>query len=497
MEENVRYFLNDDYPADDVTAYTLKRMADVDGVIKPVVALPDLHFKGSYHTPTGVVVLTKDKIIPKFLNANCGMSFVVTTLTVDDIDNGKIDCLFNALKRHISVALRLSPVITRYDLGKIIETGAEWSFRRFGLDESNLQNMENCGNIFKGKNIDPNDIDASLPDFIKDVGMLSMGVLGYGNHFVEMQAVDSVMDAEAAKMFDLPTGRICFMIHGDSRGFGQSVIDHYSKYSKKLLGLQQAYKRVYYSMLANRNIPSGIKICMDRLNVNLNRYKSVVFSGKGAKIKRSVEYRSMDLSSTDGRRYMTSNYCALNLGYANRAYIAGTIAGSLREIFKDKKMNVTILNDGNHDSLQEENIDGKNFLVHRNGAARALPPAYFNDHPIFARTGQPVLLPTALGRDSYLCAARVGCKDSCYSACHGTGRLVDRGEARGVFTDDDVYRETEAKRMRVFDYGKGKISEEAPAAFKDAKKILETMERYNIACPVVKLRPVAVLKGWR
>ena len=496
--EQVRYFLNSEQSASGNERNILSRMAEVSGVVRPVVALPDLHFKYSYHTPTGVVVMSEDTIIPKFVNANCGMTFITTPFFENDIDDGKLDDVFNYLRKKISVSTRLEPVISKSDLEKLVTGGAEWTFRREGLDPEDLKNFENEGNIFKDTERSADEIMSYVPQTCRDVGLLSLGVLGYGNHFIEMQVVDKIADAETADLFGISENQVCFMIHSDSRAFGQSLIDFYSKKSKKLLGLQQVYKKMHYSVLASWKMPLFIKKSFERLNFYLNRMKSTVY-WKADKFSRQkeAEFGFFESGSKEAEAYLMSTYCAINYGYANRAYLTALIRDALRNALGREDAEVHILHDGNHDALQKETIDGKEYFAHRNGAARALPPEYFPDHPVFSRTGQPVLLPSSLGRPSFLCAAKKGCADTYYSTCHGAGRLMDRGEAREKFDAKSMFTELESVNMKVYDYGRGKAQEEAPGSFKNAEHVLKTMADNGIAEPVAKMRPVAALKGWR
>ncbi len=150
MMDNVRFLIDEGYPVGEDIKNILMRMSEAQGVVKPVVALPDVHFKSSYHTPTGVVVLTKDTIVPKFINANCGMSFVKTPFLSGDIDDKKLDLIFGYLRDNISVSTRLAPVISHKDLREIIRQGAAWAVNRYGMDPADLINFENNGSLLKG-----------------------------------------------------------------------------------------------------------------------------------------------------------------------------------------------------------------------------------------------------------------------------------------------------------------------------------------------------------
>ena len=64
-----------------------------------------------------------------------------------------------------------------------------------------------------------------------------MGTLGSGNHFLELQTVDSVLDVNSAKGFGLSPDQIVAMIHTGSRGLGHQVCsDHLKK-------LESGYKK--------------------------------------------------------------------------------------------------------------------------------------------------------------------------------------------------------------------------------------------------------------
>ncbi len=495
MSEKVRIFTHNDYPVDDNTRTILIRMADTAGVVTPIVALPDVHFKYSYHTPTGVVVLSRDTIFPKFVNANCAMSFMKTPFFAEDIKEHTLDDIFGYLRQNISVSMRTEPIISHDDLKKIIREGAQWSIERYGLDPEDLINFENKGSLLKNDKRSIEEIISFVPPVCRKIGLHSLGVLGYGNHFIELQVIDEIINKEVADLFGITKGQVCFMMHSDSRDFGQSIFDFYSQKAKKLFGMQQAYKKLYYSMFGSSYHARNF---LRSVNKSLNRIKSTVYwKADRWNRKKSFSFEGIDAKSEEGQAYLISTYCAINFGYANRAYMASIIQRALQKTFGKDGICLNILCDGNHDALQKERIDQEEYYVHRNGACRAYPPRYFGDHPVFSRTGQPVLLPSSLGRHSFLCAATKGCAGSYYSTCHGTGRLVDRGMARQIFNAKNVIDEMSGKNVKIYDYGSGYIAEEAPEAFKDVDKILDVISKNNIAEPVARLRPLADLKGWR
>src|SRR5205807_10578599 len=60
-------------------------------------------------------------------------------------------------------------------------------------------------------------------------GADQLGTIGSGNHFVELQRVERIHDAEAAQAFGLREGQLTVLIHSGSRGLGHQVCTDYVK----------------------------------------------------------------------------------------------------------------------------------------------------------------------------------------------------------------------------------------------------------------------------
>ena len=68
-------------------------------------------------------------------------------------------------------------------------------------------------------------IRTSFPSGRSRRGFDQCGTLGSGNHFMEVQVVDEIADADAAAAFGLAAGQIALMIHSGSRGLGYQVCE--------------------------------------------------------------------------------------------------------------------------------------------------------------------------------------------------------------------------------------------------------------------------------
>jgi tRNA-splicing ligase RtcB len=81
------------------------------------------------------------------------------------------------------------------------------------------------------------------------------------------------------------------------------------------------------------------------------------------------------------------------------------------------------------------------------------------------------------------------------TVCHGAGRQLSRTAARKQKTGADVRRELEAKGIVVRCPSNRGLAEEAPYAYKDVGRVVEVVERAELAARVASLRPIGVVKG--
>lgn len=125
----------------------------------------------------------------------------------------------------------------------------------------------------------------------------------------------------------------------------------------------------------------------------------------------------------------------------------------------------------------------------------------------FAYYGEPVLVPGSMGASSFLLAG--SSRESLYSASHGAGRSLSRGEAlKGhdeefrqflarfrVVTPVDLRRQDIKLRRDIVEKKLEAIKQEAPFAYKGIGPIVETLADAGLACPVAELTPLMTIKG--
>jgi tRNA-splicing ligase RtcB len=138
----------------------------------------------------------------------------------------------------------------------------------------------------------------------------------------------------------------------------------------------------------------------------------------------------------------------------------------------------------------------KTLCVHRKGATRAFGPGHPALPDRYKKTGQPVIIPGDMGRNSYLLVGTQKAMEETFgSTCHGAGRLKSRTAATKSINVDMLLKELESKGIIVKASGRGTIAEEAPQAYKDVNEVVDVVHNVGISKRVCRMRPLGVLKG--
>lgn len=213
-----------------------------------------------------------------------------------------------------------------------------------------------------------------------------------------------------------------------------------------------------------------------------------------------IENRAtMPADSEEGIKYARVVSAASNFGFANRIALTEKLRTAMRQALHDESLQMPLLYDCAHVSIKLEEWNGatgaQKLWVHRHGASNALPPSRFASHPVFSKTGQPVPIPGSMGHHSFIGVADEKAVETFCSVNHGAGRVLDKPEALARFTEQQVHSEMESKNIRLYRYGTDNIAEQAPSSFKDISQVIRAMTALALARLVVRVRPVAILKG--
>jgi len=207
------------------------------------------------------------------------------------------------------------------------------------------------------------------------------------------------------------------------------------------------------------------------------------------------KFFTIPADSHQGRRFVQAVYAASNFGFVNRMAITEALRNAVRTTFGEPELAMPLLFDCSHVTIQQEEHHGERVWVHRHGANVALPPSRCADHPVFSQTGQPIPVPGSMGSDSYVGVGVEGNAATYCSANHGAGRVLDKPQAMAQFTERGVEEEMMARHIRLYRGGTMNIAEQAPGSFKDIRRVIEVMRALEIAQPVVRVRPLATMKG--
>ncbi len=293
----------------------------------------------------------------------------------------------------------------------------------------------------------------------RDRGRDQLGTLGSGNHFLEVDEVVAVYDEDAAAAYGLWPGQVVVQIHCGSRGLGHQVCTEYVR------SFQDAQRR-YGIELPDREL-----VCAP-------------------------------LNTPEGEAYSGAMQAAANFAFANRQ----TLAHLAREAFemvagpKGLPFELRQVYDVAHNigKMETHTVGGESLAlcVHRKGATRAFAPGHADVPADYRAVGQPVLVPGSMGTASYVLAGTEGAMQQTFgSSCHGAGRNMSRTAARKQVEGKTLQEDLARRGIRVRAGSMRGLAEEAPFAYKQVEEVIEVVEGAGIARAVVRLEPMAVIKG--
>ncbi|MEM7778231.1 MAG: RtcB family protein [Pseudomonadota bacterium] len=434
-----------------------------DCAIEDVTTTPDFH--AGKPMPVGVITQTRGFLMPHAIgnDIGCGMrSFVLPDVSEADITS-RLPPLKRALRhvffqggRALALTGRQRRAILREGLIGFAETlngNRTGLLSHYDRDQAERDLGHTCDlGAFLTDEIAPEFEDyCKGDDDLRNDAIL--GSIGGGNHFVELQTVDSLADGSAAHAFGLAKGQIIATVHSGSLGFGQNV---------------------------------GVTV-RDRL-------RAAWANQPGA------DHRILACNGPSGsiiEPYWRGLSNATNAAFANRLFLGLGVAKALAEVLS-RPVAHRLVYDAPHNVIWR---DGDRFL-HRKGACPARGPVVMAGSA-FAHVGEPVILPGSMGDATWILAGR-GADRTLSSSAHGAGRRLTRQDARREpFARHDLHvvlpvdlDNPELKRRRdiVADL-RGRLAEEAPNAYRPIESVVDAMAAADVVGPVAKLRPLITVKG--
>lgn len=469
--------VSDDLLPNDETLSQIETLAKDERLFHHIAEMSDVHSKKGRKVPTGSVVATEKTFLPQINDTapNCGMRLVKTNLTDKEMTPEIINKLFRELVKVVPTKKYIGTKIPYSLAFEICKSGATPLLNHFKLRTKNeIENTFARGNFFRDEEISNRDILDTIPSLFIKIGSYRLGILGAaGNHFLDLMKISEIKNKAIAEKFGIRSGQYVFLIHTGSGLMGQYSSYMYTPKKKEHLSQRIVLK------LGTTFFSSQMKKVYENLAKKIEAYK------------KNDEFFGYEGGSLEGKMFWNAHRAAANFGFANRMIITHHLDEALEKVF-GKQIDLNLLYDTTHISVEKENHFGKNVWVHRNGSVRAFGPQRMQDHPIFSTTGEPVFIPSSMSTAAYIAVGTDKNESTFFSAPHGTGR-------RKHFEKDAAKNKTELftkmKKQNVKLYNaksKGVVLQDS-SYYKDIEEVIDGLEENKIVNVVAKMEPIAVL----
>ena len=446
-----------DSMAGDMAIQQVAHMATLPGIVGNALAMPDIHW--GYGFPIGGVAAMRleDGVVSPGgvgFDINCGVRLLRTNLNERAV-RSQLPEIVNQLFRDVPTGLGRGKRkrAVSIDVEGALARGAAWAVDNGHGSSEDLEAIESGGCL-------PGADTSKVSDRARQRGAPQLGSLGSGNHFLEVQVVETIADEKAAHAFGITEpGQVMLSIHTGSRGLGHQVCQEY-------LGVMQRAMEQYRISLPDKQLACA------------------------------------PIKSPEGQAYLGAMAAAANFAFANRQAITERTRRAFQHVLgrSEPAIDIGVVYDVAHNiaKMERHRVNGEEMTlcVHRKGATRALPAGDPEVPAKYRAVGQPVLIPGDMGRYSYILVGQERARHETFaSTCHGAGRLLSRGAAKRKLAGVDMVKVLRGKGVVVRAQSKAGLAEEASEAYKDVRDVVNIVEQSGIARVVARVRPIGVIKG--
>lgn len=432
-------------------------VATMPGIVGKALAMPDIHW--GYGFPIGgVAAFDHDEgvISPGGIgyDINCGVRLLRTNLTEADV-RPHIRALTDACFANVPSGVGEGGIakVSRQELARLTTEGVAWSVEKGYAWTEDPDRIEARGHLSEAD-------FSKVSDRAITRGKDQVGSLGAGNHFVEIQKVDRVVDARAAEVLEIgEPGTVCVMIHTGSRGFGHQIATDYIESCERVVKREKI------------ELPD-------------------------------LQLACAPLHSKEGQDYWRAMCAGANFAWNNRQLITFGVRNAFAKVLgrSAEDLGMSIVYDVCHNigKVEEHTVDGsrRKVVVHRKGATRAFPPGHPETPAEYREVGQPVLIPGDMGTYSFVLVGQPGAmKESFGSSCHGAGRQMSRKAATRTYDAGEVVKSLDKRGIYLRAASRAGIVEEAPGAYKNVEDVVRVAEGAGLTRIVARMVPLGVVKG--
>jgi len=438
---------------DDKVYEQIVNVSTLPGIERAAYAMPDAHW--GYGFPIGGVAAFDPKhggVVSAGgvgFDISCGVRTLTTGLHADDVQPlaaELAEALFRTVPAGVGSRGRVHLDATQMDA--MLTGGARWAVEQGYGAQQDLERIEEHGCM-------PGAQSDAVSDFAKKRQKDEMGTLGSGNHYLEVQRVAEIHNAEIASAFGLHENDIVLSIHCGSRGLGHQI------------GTEFLKKMILAPESQSIELPDRELACAP-------------------------------IESPIGEIYLGAMRAAINCALANRQIITHLARQAFAEVLPQAELR--LLYDVSHNTckVEEHHVDGasKRLFVHRKGATRAFGPNHPDIPPAFQSTGQPVLIGGTMGTASYILAGAPESETRSFgSSCHGAGRQMSRHQATKLWRGRELVDQLRRQGIIIRSPSLRGVAEEAPGAYKDVSAVVDAADRAGLSRKVARLEPILCVKG--
>jgi len=367
--------LPDSLPLERSAVTQLVNLAGIDGR-NHCCATPDFH-PGDSGVAIGSVVRTQQPIPAAIgTDINCGVRLHLSDLPIETFLTGR-NALVELLKgdyfygtRDVTQTIAVQQAMFQAGLpGWLLQQAAEgWKYGMVAHSDHDqlmreLERVQNHSLIPEGllDQAPPDLVQGLLDRLVRDDGLATVGG---GNHFVEFQVVEEILDRHACYELGVRVGQVGYMVHTGSRFVGKYVGQN-----------AQDRSRAFWEQ-----------------------------TGQAFPVSQAA-FPTLDPEQRD--HYLRTEATAANYGWVNRMLVAEIARLRMREVF-GKDLEIPLITDIAHNIT----LPDGNAWIQRKGAC----PAYADNW---------LLIPGSMGTASFICKGLGNAKHLC-SASHGAGRSAAR-----------------------------------------------------------------------
>lgn len=400
QDKPILVWVKDEKDIDQKAIDQLLAVAQLPFIFDHVAAMPDIH--PGFGITIGGVVACDNVVVPYFVGADegCGMRYIETNLKIDALTEEMVINIRRAVRKEVPVGE-----------GKAHNKPQTWDGFEKYLDE----------------------IKAPNGWYTPEKWMWfkrSLGTLGGGNHFMEIQVNDK--------------GQVCLMLHSGSRNLGSTLCDFHHNVAKDMCAKYHA------------------KIPNDKCSF-------------------------LPADSPEGQQFITDMNFALDYAKESRMRMMTAFKKALREEIETSEHDDYFFGNGeldvHHNYATLENHLGKNVWLHRKGAISAKPGEL---GIIPGSQGSSSYIVKGFGNvQSFMsCPHGAGRRFGRNDACKKLNLEEESKKMEGIVFDS--YGTTEIKGEEYPDL------QEAEGAYKNIDEVMDNTS--DLCEIVTKLRPLGSVK---